>query len=43
MMMPHHYQINSHWFTYAAHYDPLSHHPLAMRARLDPLAPNALL
>ena len=37
--MPHHYQINSHWFNFAVHYNPLISHPLAMSERLDPLQP----
>mmetsp|Transcript_20328 Transcript_20328/g.60443 ORF Transcript_20328/g.60443 Transcript_20328/m.60443 type:complete len:214 (-) Transcript_20328:150-791(-) len=36
MLMPHHYQVNSHWFTYVTHYNPLSPHPLAMRERFRP-------
>lgn len=36
MLMPHHYQVNSHWFSHAAHYNPLNRQPLAMYKRLRP-------
>lgn len=42
LFMPHHYQVNSHWFTFATHYSPLARHPLAMRTRYNPHDTSAI-